>query len=61
MQIESKRLKMKFVVISDTHGHHRGLNLPAGDIIIHAGDFCHSEEMMVSNDFLADWSWRVKL
>ena len=32
---------MKFVAISDTHGEHRGLNLPKGDVIIHAGDFCH--------------------
>ncbi len=32
---------MKFVVISDTHGEHRGLKLPKGDVIIHAGDFCH--------------------
>lgn len=32
---------MKFVAISDTHGEHKGLNLPEGDVIIHAGDFCH--------------------
>lgn len=29
---------MKFVVISDTHGKHSLLDLPAGDVIIHAGD-----------------------
>jgi Icc-related predicted phosphoesterase len=29
---------MKFVAISDTHGQHKQLNLPEGDVIIHAGD-----------------------
>ncbi|HYG50365.1 MAG TPA: metallophosphatase domain-containing protein [Flavobacteriales bacterium] len=29
---------MKFVVISDTHGKHARLNLPPGDVLIHAGD-----------------------
>ena len=45
---------MKFVVISDTHGHHRKLKLPKGDIIIHAGDITdhgHKKEVL---DFL-DW------
>ena len=32
---------MKFITISDTHGKHRDLNLPKGDVIIHSGDFCH--------------------
>jgi len=33
-------LNKKVVVISDTHGFHRSLPpLPAGDILIHAGDF----------------------
>ena len=30
---------MKIVSISDTHGMHRSINLPKGDILIHAGDF----------------------
>ena len=29
---------MKIVFISDTHGFHRKLALPEGDMIIHAGD-----------------------
>lgn len=29
---------MKFVVISDTHGLHDALELPPGDVLIHAGD-----------------------
>ena len=33
------RAKVKIVCISDTHGHHRKLTMPKGDILIHAGDF----------------------
>ncbi len=29
---------MRLVLISDTHGLHEGLNVPYGDILIHAGD-----------------------
>lgn len=29
---------MKFVAISDTHGQHRNLVLPKGNVLIHAGD-----------------------
>jgi len=43
---------MKFVVISDTHGKHRELKLPKGDIIIHAGDFCHYGSSDNMYDFL---------
>ena len=45
---------MKFVTISDTHGKHRELNLPSGDIIIHGGDFCHYGSKNDMYDFL-DW------
>ena len=31
--------RLKFVLISDTHMQHTGLELPEGDILIHAGDF----------------------
>lgn len=30
---------MTFVFISDTHGQHEKLVLPAGDVLVHAGDF----------------------
>jgi Icc-related predicted phosphoesterase len=30
---------MRIVAISDTHGSHRDLTLPDGDVLIHAGDF----------------------
>jgi len=45
---------MRFIVISDTHGQHRKLQLPEGDIIIHAGDFCHFGNEDNLYDFL-DW------
>lgn len=45
---------MKFVAISDTHGLHRDLALPAGDVIIHGGDFCDLGEESNVYDFL-DW------
>ena len=45
---------MKFVTISDTHGKHRELRLPEGDVIIHAGDFCHFGSDADLRDFL-DW------
>ena len=31
--------KMKIVCISDTHNQHNEINIPEGDILIHAGDF----------------------
>ena len=30
---------MRLVCISDTHTFHEDVNLPDGDILIHAGDF----------------------
>lgn len=44
---------MKFIAISDTHGEHRGLELPKGDVIIHAGDFCDHGYEDDMHDFLS--------
>lgn len=33
---------MKIVIISDTHRYHKNIDLPAGDILIHAGDLSGS-------------------
>lgn len=33
---------MKIVMISDTHGQHRKVRVPEGDVLIHAGDICMS-------------------
>lgn len=35
---------MRLVIISDTHGDHLKLKLPAGDVLIHCGDFCTDTE-----------------
>lgn len=45
---------MKLVLISDTHGKHRQLELPAGDMLIHAGDISRHGEMDTIQDF-NDW------
>lgn len=33
---------MKIVIISDTHSAHRDVDLPEGDVLLHAGDLCQS-------------------
>ncbi len=30
---------MKLIILSDTHGRHRDIAIPEGDVLIHAGDF----------------------
>eukprot|EP00854_Cymbomonas_tetramitiformis_P017349 gene17349-20646_t len=44
-------LGYKVVCISDTHGLHRSLNVPDGDILIHAGDFTKFGEKNDAVDF----------
>lgn len=43
---------LTFVAISDTHGRHKGLRLPKGDAIIHAGDVSYKGEEVEVTDFL---------
>jgi Icc-related predicted phosphoesterase len=43
---------LKFIAISDTHGKHYSLTLPAGDVIIHAGDVTMKGEKWEVVDFL---------
>ncbi len=45
---------MKFTCISDTHGKHNGLQLPAGDVLIHAGDVSSMGKEYEILNFL-DW------
>jgi len=47
----SERRHMRVVAISDTHGHHRELEMPPGDILIHAGDFTGWGERDIVEDF----------
>ena len=34
----SEKKSLKIVCISDTHGKHRSLKVPDGDVLVHAGD-----------------------
>jgi hypothetical protein len=34
----SEKKSLKIVCISDTHGKHRNLKVPDGDVLVHAGD-----------------------
>jgi Icc-related predicted phosphoesterase len=45
---------MEVVVISDTHGYHSQLTLPAGDMLIHAGDVSGRGLKTQVTDFL-EW------
>lgn len=44
----------RIVAISDTHGGHHDIKLPAGDILVHCGDFCTNG---VLPDTLAFLNW----
>ena len=45
---------IRIVAVSDTHGYHRKLDIPDGDIFIHAGDVTMEGELDVAADF-AKW------
>jgi Icc-related predicted phosphoesterase len=50
-------MKLRIVAFSDTHAHHRSVDIPDGDILIHAGDITRSgdpEEVKDFNDFLGE-------
>lgn len=55
---------MKFVAISDTHCRHLNLNLPKGDVLLHAGDISLKGEKNEIIDFLkwfASLDYRYKI
>lgn len=43
---------MKLVCISDTHNNHHQINIPYGDVLIHAGDITYTGEIANVLDFL---------
>ncbi len=45
---------LRVVVISDTHGKHRGVLPPPGDTLVHGGDFSNIGEPEQVSD-LAEW------
>ena len=56
---------MKVVCISDTHGHHRSLDVPDGDILIHAGDidyaFGNVQHLVDFNEWLGELPHKHKI
>ena len=55
---------LQVVVISDTHGAHRNLQIPDGDVLVHAGDFTRfgSEDDAIDfNGWLATLPHRTKI
>lgn len=57
-------LGLRIVCISDTHGKHRELRLPAGDVLVHAGDFTKFGRRKDAEDFnqwLADLPFKAKI
>lgn len=42
---------MRICAISDTHGHHRKLQIPECDVLIHAGDITNNGEWQIMEDF----------
>jgi Icc-related predicted phosphoesterase len=54
---------MRIVCISDTHNKHKEIDLPEGDILIHAGDFTNRgtfEEVVTFSNWLAEIKDRYK-
>ena len=49
-----------FCVLADTHKHHRAVDVPNCDVLIHCGDICsfRSEDRSVLND-IDDWFGEV--
>ena len=45
---------MQITTISDTHGLHHQLQLPGGDLLIHAGDVCNRGTQQEAANFI-DW------
>ena len=43
---------MRLVLISDTHGWHRQLKIPSGDVLIHAGDYSRHGQYPELEDFV---------
>jgi Icc-related predicted phosphoesterase len=55
---------MKCIAVSDTHGKHADLQIPDGDVLIHAGDILRCgliEELEIFNEWLGTLPHRHKL
>ena len=57
-------MPLRLVLLSDTHGLHRELSIPDGDVLVHAGDFCNAGEAVearVLGEFFLDLPHRHKV
>ena len=55
---------LRLVVLSDTHGRHRDIPVPDGDLLLHAGDFTRrgeERELAAFGDWLAQQPHAIKL
>lgn len=56
---------MRIVCISDTHTHHRDIkNLPAGDVLVHAGDISYTgkfKEIYQFNEWIGTLDYKNKI
>jgi Icc-related predicted phosphoesterase len=50
----AQQRRCRLVLISDTHGRHRKLSMPEGEVLIHAGDFTHFGRLSDAKD-LNEW------
>src|ERR1700729_1583186 len=61
----SGRTNLRLVLLSDTHQLHREVEVPDGDIFIHAGDFTMFSQSMEAvadfNDWLGELPHRYKI
>lgn len=54
---------LRVVAMSDTHGFHRSVDVPSGDMLVHSGDVTHWEDRQALEDFcrwFADQPHRFK-
>lgn len=61
---ESRRWGLRLVCLSDTHGKHRSLEVPQGDVLVHAGDFTaygKKDHALDFNTWLGEQPHRVKV
>ena len=52
---KGRHRSFKIVCLSDTHGFHRHLRVPDGDVLIHAGDFMNHGRSITEVEDFDDW------
>ena len=52
---------VRMVILSDTHGQHRDVRVPNGDLLIHCGDWTKSSSKPKVEDYQDFVSWMVSL